>query len=189
MRSSWPAMAACATRSAPGSRPNANSPAIGNISSTKRSSAALLDRDGSLLGIGSLFVQQVDENETQTDGNMIVPIELLDPILDDLLKFGRSQHPQHPWLGAYTAESNGQLLVAGLAEDGPAESADIQVGDIILAVAGESVSDLSSMLRKTWSLGSAGVEVPLTLLRNDEISNVSVTSSDRMLYMKTPKLH
>ncbi|MFP6689821.1 MAG: S1C family serine protease, partial [Alphaproteobacteria bacterium] len=85
--------------------------------------AALLDRDGSLLGIGSLFVQQVDENETQTDGNMIVPIELLDPILDDLLKFGRSQHPQHPWLGAYTAESNGQLLVAGLAEDGPAESA------------------------------------------------------------------
>ncbi|MDP7642755.1 MAG: S1C family serine protease, partial [Alphaproteobacteria bacterium] len=80
--------------------------------------AALLDHDGKLLGIGSLFVQQVDEYESQTDGNMIVPIELLDPILDDLLKFGKSQIPQHPWLGAYTAESNGQLLVAGLAEDG-----------------------------------------------------------------------
>jgi S1-C subfamily serine protease len=151
--------------------------------------AALLDRDGKLLGIGSLFVQQVDENETQTDGNMIVPIDLLDPILDDLLNFGKSQHPQHPWLGAYTAESNGQLLIAGLAEDGPAESADVQVGDIILAVAGESVSDLAAMLRKTWSLGSAGVEIPLTLLRNDEISNISVTSSDRMLYMKPPQLH
>jgi S1-C subfamily serine protease len=151
--------------------------------------AALLDHDGKLLGIGSLFVQQVDEYESQTDGNMIVPIELLDPILDDLLKFGKSQIPQHPWLGAYTAESNGQLLVAGLAEDGPAESADVQVGDIILAVAGESVSDLASMLRKTWSLGSAGVEVPLTLLRNDQISNISISSSDRMLYMKTPKLH
>ncbi len=151
--------------------------------------AALLDHDGKLLGIGSLFVQQVDEYESQTDGNMIVPIELLDPILDDLLKFGKSQIPQHPWLGAYTAESNGQLLVAGLAEDGPAESADVQVGDIILAVAGESVSDLAGMLRKTWSLGSAGVEVPLTLLRNDQISNISISSSDRMLYMKTPKLH
>ena len=151
--------------------------------------AALLDHDGKLLGIGSLFVQQVDEYESQTDGNMIVPIELLDPILDDLLKFGKSQIPQHPWLGAYTAESNGQLLVAGLAEDGPAESADVQVGDIILAVAGESVSDLASMLRKTWSLGGAGVEVPLTLLRNDQISNISISSSDRMLYMKTPKLH
>ncbi|MDP6587918.1 MAG: S1C family serine protease [Alphaproteobacteria bacterium] len=151
--------------------------------------AALLDHEGKLLGIGSLFVQQVDEYESQTDGNMIVPIDLLEPILDDLLKFGKSQNPQHPWLGAYTAESNGQLLVAGLAEDGPAESADVQVGDIILAVAGESVSDLANMLRKTWSLGSAGVEVPLTLLRNDQISNISISSSDRMLYMKTPKLH
>ena len=151
--------------------------------------AALLDRDGKLLGIGSLFVQQVDENDTQTEGNMIVPIDLLDPILDDLLKFGKSQHPQHPWLGAYAAESNGQLFVAGVAEGGPAENADLEVGDVILAVAGESVSDLSGLLRKTWSLGSAGVEVPLTVLRNDEISNISVTSSDRMLFMKTPKLH
>jgi len=151
--------------------------------------AALLDRDGKLLGIGSLFVQQVDENDTQTEGNMIVPIDLLNPILDDLLNFGKSQHPQHPWLGAYAAESNGQLFIAGVAEGGPAENADIQVGDVILAVAGESVSDLAAMLRKTWSLGSAGVAVPLTLLRNDEVSNVSVTSSDRMLFMKTPKLH
>ncbi len=151
--------------------------------------AALLDRDGKLLGIGSLFVQQVEDNDTQTEGNMIVPIDLLDPILDDLLKFGKSQHPQHPWLGAYAAESNGQLFVAGVAEGGPAENADVQVGDVILAIAGESVSDLAGMLRKTWSLGSAGVEIPLTVLRNDEISNISVTTSDRMLYMKTPKLH
>ena len=151
--------------------------------------AALLDRDGRLLGIGSLFVQQVDEYETQTDGNMIVPIELLDPVLDDLLKFGRSQKPQRPWLGAYAAESDGHLLVAGLAEDGPAERADLRVGDTIIAVAGESVNDLAAMLRKTWSLGSAGVEVPLTIIRNDEISNITIASSDRMLYMKSPKLH
>ena len=129
--------------------------------------AALLDRDGKLLGIGSLFVQQVGDNDSQTEGTMVVPIDLLDPSLDDLLKFGKSQHPQHPWLGAYAAESNGQLFVAGVAEGGPAENADLEVGDVILA----------------------GVEVPLTVLRNDEISNISVTSSDRMLFMKTPKLH
>ena len=151
--------------------------------------AALLNTEGELLGIGSLFVQQVDEYDTQVDGNMIVPIEILDPILDDLLKFGKSQHPQHPWLGAYTAEADGQLIVAGLAEDGPAESADVQAGDVVLAVAGEPVNDLAAMLRKTWSLGSAGVEVPLTLLRNGEIADVTVSSSDRMLYMKSPKMH
>ena len=87
--------------------------------------AALLDNDGKLLGIGSLFVQQVDEFEKQTDGNMVVPIELLDPVLDDLLKFGRSLEPQHPWLGAYAAESDGHLLVAGLAEGGPAGQAKV----------------------------------------------------------------
>ena len=151
--------------------------------------AALIDQDGKLIGIGSLFVQQVDEYDTQVDSNMIIPIELLEPILDDLLKFGKSQQPQHPWLGAYIAESDEQLVVAGLAEGGPAENAKIEVGDIILAVAGEPVSDLAAMLRKAWSLGSAGVEVPLSLLRDNEITDVSVASSDRMLYTKSPKMH
>ena len=151
--------------------------------------AALLDRDGRLIGVGSLFVQQVNKFDKQTDGNMIVPIELLDPVLDDLLKFGRSQKPQRPWLGAYAAESDGYLVVAGLAEDGPAERADLKAGDTIVAVAGESVNDLANMLRKVWSLGSAGVEVPLTIKRDNEIFAITVDSSDRMLYMKPPKLH
>jgi S1-C subfamily serine protease len=151
--------------------------------------AALLDREGNLLGIGSLFVQQVDENETQIDGNMIVPVELLDTVLDDLLNFGRSQKPQPPWLGAYTAESNGQLIVAGLAEDGPAERADLRVGDAIIAVAGDTVNDLAAMLRKIWALGPAGTEIPITLMRDGEIYTVNIISSDRMLYMKSPKLH
>ena len=151
--------------------------------------AALIDQDGKLIGIGSLFIQQVDEYDTQVDGNMIIPIELLSPIIDDLLKFGKSQQPQHPWLGAYIAESDEQLVVAGLAEGGPAENAKIEVGDIILAVAGEPVSDLAAMLRKTWSLGSTGVEVPLSIFRDNEITDVSVASSDRMLHMKAPKIH
>ena len=151
--------------------------------------AALLDRDGRLLGIGSLFVQPVDEFGKHADGNMIVPIELLDTVLDDLLKFGRSQKPQRPWLGAYAAESDGRLLVAGLADDGPAERADLRSGDTIVAVAGESVGDLAAMLRKVWSLGSSGVEVPLTIMRDNEIYTITIASSDRMLYMKSPRLH
>ncbi len=151
--------------------------------------AALLNRNGELLGIGSLFIQEVDKYAPESTGNMVVPIELLKPILDDLLNYGRSQAPQNPWLGAYTAETDGQLVVAGLAEDGPAECADVQTGDIILAVAGESVTSLASMLRKTWALGSAGVQVPLTLMRSGEITDVSVVSSDRMLHMKSPKMH
>src|SRR5437870_1945285 len=42
--------------------------------------AALVGSDGRLLGIGSLLVQEVLDGEP-TQGNMFVPIDLLDPIL------------------------------------------------------------------------------------------------------------
>ncbi len=35
---------------------------------------------------------------------MIVPIDLLKPILDDLLTLGRRNRPPRPWLGLYATE-------------------------------------------------------------------------------------
>ena len=58
-----------------------------------------------------------------------LPIDLLDPILDDLLKFGRVDQPPRPWLGLFAAEAEGFLVVAGTTDDGPADDAGIQVGD------------------------------------------------------------
>ncbi len=69
-----------------------NSPATGNISSTRRfftapahpswGGAALIDADGDLLGIGSLRLLMMHNNDV-ADINMVVPIDLLPPILDD----------------------------------------------------------------------------------------------------------
>ena len=54
--------------------------------------AALIGADGKLLGIGSLLVQEkVDASTLQ--GNMIVPIDILAPILDDMVKLGRPNRP------------------------------------------------------------------------------------------------
>ena len=84
--------------------------------------AALIGGDGRLLGIGSLLVQeQVGGNQVQ--GNMIVPIDLLEPILADMVTLGRAKRPARPWLGMYTTEVGGQLVVAGLADGGPAARA------------------------------------------------------------------
>ena len=58
------------------------------------------------------------------DGNMIVPIDLLPPILDDMQTLGRTQRPPRPWLGAYVTEVEEALVVAGLAPEGPAEQAN-----------------------------------------------------------------
>ena len=83
------------------------------------SGAPLIDIDGKVIGIGSLLVQEEVEGKA-VQGNMFVPVELLAPILDDLVTTGRSSIPARPWLGMYTQEADGQLVVAGLAEGGPA---------------------------------------------------------------------
>src|SRR6266851_2083272 len=96
--------------------------------------AGLIGRDGTLLGIGSLNVQQVVERDNPRDINMVVPIDILKPVLDELLAYGKRNKPARPWLGLYSAESDKKIVVAGLAERGPAAAAGMRVGDIIWAV-------------------------------------------------------
>src|SRR5262249_24588667 len=67
--------------------------------------AAPIARDGKLAGIGSLFVQQSVDGGPAQDLNMIVPIDVLKPVLKDLLTHGRVPRPARPWLGIYAAET------------------------------------------------------------------------------------
>ena len=149
--------------------------------------AALVGRDGRLLGIGSLLVQEALDGEP-IQGNMFVPIDLLEPILEDMLRFGAPARPPRPWLGMYTAEAEQRLVVSGLAKGAPADSAGVRLGDIVIEVAGERVSGLADMFRKVWRLGPAGVEVPLTLARDSELTRLSVRSADRGDFLKKPPL-
>ncbi len=151
--------------------------------------AALIGQDGKLQGIGSLLVEESQTGESENKGNMIVPIDLLPPILDDLMKFGRVNRPPRPWLGMYTTEAEDKLVVAGLANGAPADQADVRVGDIVIEVAGSPVMDLADMFRKIWSLGPAGTEIPLTLHRDGDTLMRHVHSADRIDYLKTPRLH
>jgi len=149
--------------------------------------AALVGTDGRLIGIGSLFVQEAQDGEP-IQGNMFVPVDLLEPILDDLLKYGRSARAVRPWLGMYTAEAEGALVVGGVAKGSPAESAGVRVGDVVLEVGGERANGLADLLRKTWRVGAAGVEVPLTLARDAEVMQVRVRSADRHDFLRKPLL-
>ena len=120
--------------------------------------AALIGGDGALVGIGSLHLQQGSDNGPPEHLNMIVPIDLLPPILDDLLTFGRPNHPPRPWLGLYATEIEDKVVVAGLASGAPARRAGLKMGDILLAVGGEEVPDLAALYRRIWRCGAAGVE-------------------------------
>ncbi|HEU4625545.1 MAG TPA: S1C family serine protease [Steroidobacteraceae bacterium] len=152
------------------------------------SGAALVGMDGKLLGIGSLLVQEPIGGES-IDANMFVPIDLLEPILDDLSRMGRAARTPRPWLGLYATESQGQLVVNGLATDGPAARAGVRLGDRVLEVAGQRVSGLPDLLRKVWRLGPAGTDIPLTLARGPSRSRVHVRSKDRDELLKKPLRH
>jgi S1-C subfamily serine protease len=73
--------------------------------------AALLSREGKLVGIGSLLVREALEGGSEVPGNMFVPIDLLKPILADLIEKGRRKEPPRPWLGLATEELHGHLIV------------------------------------------------------------------------------
>lgn len=150
--------------------------------------SAVIGADGRLIGIGSLLVEEKHDGET-VQGNMIVPIDALEPILGDLLQYGRPNRPPRPWLGIYTTEVDGQLAIAGLAPGGPAEKAGLAVGDLVLEVADERIAGLADLFRRIWRQGAAGVEVPLTLARRSALMRVSVRSADRHDFLKKSRLH
>ena len=150
--------------------------------------AALVGQDGRLLGIGSLLVQESAAGKT-VDGNMFVPIDLLAPILDELLALGRTARPPRAWLGIYAAEMDGHLVIGGLAPGGPAERAGVKLGDLVLEVGGERVTGLATMFRRIWSAGPAGSDVTLTLSRRGASSQIQICSADRSDFLKKPRFH
>jgi S1-C subfamily serine protease len=151
------------------------------------SGAALLDANGRLAGIGSLFVQEADGDDV-VKGNMFVPSELIDPILEDLLRTGRANRDPRPWLGIYTAETKEGIAIQGLAHGGPAERAGVKIGDIVHDVAGAPVGGLADFYRSVWRRGPAGADVPLTLAREGKLKDITVRSVDRSALLKKPQL-
>jgi len=149
--------------------------------------AALLDVSGRLCGIGSLLVQEKTEDGT-AQGNMFVPIDLLEGILDELTSHGRRSGPARPWLGVYATESDGRVVVSGVAPRGPAQRAGLRVGDMIVQVGGENIDGLGAVYRKAWALGPAGVTVPLTIAREGVNAEVRVASIDRGDLLRKPSL-
>jgi S1-C subfamily serine protease len=151
--------------------------------------AGLIGPAGELLGIGSLQVEQRASSSEGGQLNMVVPIDLLKPILADMLKTGRSNRPPKPWLGLFATDLEGKVFVVGVYSDAPADKAGLKPGDHIVSVAGEPVEGLAGFFRQVWALGPAGTNAPLVVQRDGETFAVSVTSSERERFLKKPHMH
>lgn len=145
--------------------------------------AALVDQEGRLVGIGSLIVSEAVDGRS-VPGNMFVPVSVLEPILGDLLAYGKRQEPARPWLGVTLREERGLIFVEKVSPQGPAEGAGLRPGDRIVGVGGQRFNGLADFYRKVWGLGPAGVAVPLEVMRGSALQPLTVPSADRFRFLK-----
>ena len=153
------------------------------------SGAPLIGAKGELLGIGSLIVPDAGGPGTQSPGNMFVPVDLLKPILAELIAKGRRKGPARPWLGVNADEVRGRLFIARVSPEGPAERAGLRSGDIVLAVGNDEVTTLAEFYRRIWGRGAAGTEVPLKVLQGMRVRDITVRSIDRVEYFRPSKTY
>jgi serine protease Do len=153
------------------------------------SGAPLIDVNGRLVGLGSLIVPDAGAPGTQSPGNLFVPVDLVKPILDDLIAKGKRNGPARPWLGINTDEVRGRLFVGRVSPDGPAARAGLKSGDIVLAVGGEEVTTLAEFYRRIWGRGPAGSVVTLKVLQGTAVKDLPVRSIDRLEYFRSSKAY
>ncbi|MBI0537671.1 serine protease [Roseomonas sp. KE2513] len=153
------------------------------------SGGAVIGPDGALIGIGSLQLGHDAGDGRVRILNMSVPIDLLKPIMGEMLTLGRPDRPPRPWLGISVSADEGQVVILSTAARGPAARAGLRRGDAVLAVAKEPVADLPRFFRSIWALGEAGVDVPLVVEREGDRFEVTVASGDRQRFLKAAPLH
>jgi len=94
-------------------------------------------------------------------------------------------------------DDNGLILTIGYliveARDvtpaGPGQRAGLRRGDAVLAIEGVPVDTLPDLYRTLWAAGEAGVEIRYTVLRNDDVITIRVTTGDRYAFLDLPQRH
>jgi S1-C subfamily serine protease len=129
-------------------------------------------------------VREATDGDTKLPGNVFVPIDLLKPILADLVREGHRAGPARPWLGVSADEIQGRVLVTRVSPEGPADLAGLQPGDIILAVGEDDVKSQSEFYQKLWDRRRAGDDITLKVLQGTSIRDVKVHSIDRLQYFR-----
>lgn len=151
--------------------------------------AALVDRDGKLVGVGSLAVGNATEADRATPGNMFVPIDLLPPVLADLIEAGKGGGIARPWLGINVVDMSGHPVVVRITPDSPAEKAGIEPGDVVVEVGGEAVRSVPDLYRRIWASGDAGATIDLSIVRGGAPRRIRVESASRYDFLKLKRTY
>ena len=150
------------------------------------SGAPLFNQRGELLGIGSLFVMDAMGQNVRLPGNMFVPVDLLKPIMAEMLQTGSSKLSKRPWVGLTSAEQSGRVQIVRVNKDGPAQAAGLQPGDVVLAVDDTKVANLEAFYKKIWDRATPEADIKLTVLQGADLKTITLKPVDRMSTMMKP---
>jgi S1-C subfamily serine protease len=149
------------------------------------SGAGLFNARGELVGIGSLIVAHAAGNsKPRHPGNMVVPIDLLPPIIDELRRTGTSSASQRAWMGVNCVEDDGELRVVRVNDDSPADVAGLLVGDRILRIDDMAVRTLDQLWLALWRNGPAEREVRLEIQRDGGQQTLKIFTVERAKTLK-----
>ena len=151
--------------------------------------AALLSRDGKLLGIGSLAVGDALGTRASLPGNMFVPIDAFKSVLGEYVANGKLSAKPRPWLGVNTQEVQGNVIVTRVSPEGPADAAGLRQGDVIVGIGGAEIADQADFYTKLWASGAAGVDITLDVLKGNQVQTYTVKSRDRDSYFRAKPVY
>ena len=138
------------------------------------SGAALINREGKLVGVGSLIVGDANGENDNTPGNMFVPIDLLAPILGDLLANGRVSGRAGPGSASTRRRCTAGCSSAASRRAARRKRPGSSAATSSSASTARRPGRCRSFYRKVWALGAAGVTVPLDVLSDSEPRRVEV---------------
>ena len=148
------------------------------------SGGALVDVNGHLMGINTAIY-------SRSGGSMgigfAIPVSTAKQVLEGIVKDGQVTRG---WIGVEPQELNAELaetfnvkaksgvIITGVLQNGPAAQAGIRPGDVITAVNGKAVGNVTELLGAVAAL-KPGVAAPLTVLRKDSKTDIAVTPGKR----------
>jgi S1-C subfamily serine protease len=148
------------------------------------SGGALVDTQGQLLGINSAIY-------SKSGGNMgigfAIPVTTAKQVLESIVKDGQVTRG---WIGVEPNELSAELaesfsirarsgvIITGVLQNGPAASAGIKPGDLIVKVAGESVRNVPELLSRVAEL-APGKSASFEIQRKDQLLDIQVTPGIR----------
>jgi serine protease Do len=152
------------------------------------SGAGLFNMKGELIGIGSLFVQDVmpADNPSSLAGNMFVPVELLEPIFKNMLQNGMGPNSQRAWLGINAVERQGRIQIVRVTPESPAQLAGVAPGLWLLGLNGKPVESLSAFYKQLWAIPINSESAQLTIFDGRTIYQIPVPIVDRSTNIKKP---